>query len=131
MKVKEVKNILLAVLSLAGTKTIARDLPQVKLVEELPLSARAEVYSKLLEQLNQNPNIKIQPESVLALHESGALLVLDKGAIKQASIGNPSCIPAESIPSEVNTENKRGTVYVFDKSIFASGDLGNPSCIAE
>lgn len=135
MKTIKVKNMLLTIAGLIGAPALAQKVPTTsnfKLVDELPVQYRAGIYSKIVEHLNQNPDFAIDIDHVLAVHESGAVLVLDKKWVKAEVLGAPSCIPELSAKTEGQADlKKKGVIYVFDGSLFNRGVLGAPSCIPE
>ena len=140
MKNTKVKGLLLTVAGLVGASAMAQE-PQVfakiKLIDELPIQYRASIYSRLVEHLNQNPEIALSPDHVLAVHESGAILVLDRKLAKAGVLGAPSCIPESSASNKgtsfevQNGLDGKGVIYVFDGALLNRGTLGAPSCIPE
>ncbi len=140
MKNTKVKGLLLTVAGLIGAPAMAQEaqvFAKIKLIDELPIQYRASIYSKLVEHLNQNPEIALNPDHILAVNESGAILVLDKKLAQAGVLGAPSCIEKsnainDGVSSKVpNGLDGKGVIYVFDGALFDRGTLGAPSCIPE
>jgi|GEM_PF-3885434 hypothetical protein len=140
MKNTKVKGLLLTAAGLIGAPAMAQEaqvFAKIKLIDELPVQYRANIYSRLVEHLNQNPEIALNPDHVLGVHESGAILVLNKKWAKAGVLGAPSCIEKYSGshdgagPEVQNGLDGKGIIYVFDGALLDRGTLGAPSCIPE
>lgn len=93
MKNKNIAKLLFTIAGISSAQAMA-SLPagdqQFFLPEQLPLKARALVYQKANEILNQNPEIADE-DAIVAVDREGNVYVLDKNIVEAADHGEPSC----------------------------------------